>query len=373
MMIWTKDKAKKYMVNYHFLNSQELLEGHDGVRKIFNRLKSIQYDPLDVVGRNADLVLQARISNYSKQLLQDALYKERYLIDGWDKMMGIYQTSDFAFMEPVRIDRTEGEVNRLEYHGLMEALDIIDDVFEELKEGPKFSSEIKIGEINKSRWGHSKASSLTLDYLFHRGDIGVRVKKGALKQFDLIDNLIDVTYAKDSINFPKEYMLRRIYSMGLVWNKSSVAWSGPFIGKKVQRNKLLKELLEDNVIKEVQIEGVKECFYIPTEFADLDVDVVADITFIAPLDNFIWDRALIKEIFDFDYKWEVYTPLKQRKFGYYVLPMLLGTSFVGRIEFKHFRGSELEVINVFWEDKPNKRALNKAIKLFEKYLRKGEV
>ena len=54
--------------------------------------------------------------------------------------------------------------------------------------------------------------------------------------------------------------------------------------------------------------------------------------FLAPLDNLIWDRELIKELFDFDYKWEIYTPVKDRKFGYYVLPVLYGEDFAGRIE-----------------------------------------
>lgn len=46
------------------------------------RAGCIQYDPLNVVGRNADLVLQARISDYSKAMLEKLLYADRVLIDG---------------------------------------------------------------------------------------------------------------------------------------------------------------------------------------------------------------------------------------------------------------------------------------------------
>ena len=62
------------------------------------------------------------------------------------------------------------------------------------------------------------------------------------------------------------------------------------------------------------------------------ITVENKISFIAPLDNLIWDRSMIEDIFDFHYRWEVYTPLAKRKFGYYVLPILYGDKFIGRIE-----------------------------------------
>jgi uncharacterized protein YcaQ len=50
---------------------------------------------------------------------------------------------------------------------------------------------------------------------------------------------------------------------------------------------------------------------------------------------------LIKEIFDFDYTWEVYTPRSKRKYGYYVLPILKEDFLIGRIELrKTSRGLE---------------------------------
>ena len=54
--------------------------------------------------------------------------------------------------------------------------------------------------------------------------------------------------------------------------------------------------------------------------------------FIAPLDNFTWDRDLLRWMFDFDYIWEVYKPVKQRRFGYYVLPVILGDRFIARFD-----------------------------------------
>ena len=54
--------------------------------------------------------------------------------------------------------------------------------------------------------------------------------------------------------------------------------------------------------------------------------------FLAPLDPLAWDRDLLLRLWGFDYRWEVYVPAAKRRWGYYVLPLLYGDRFVGRIE-----------------------------------------
>ena len=59
----------------------------------------------------------------------------------------------------------------------------------------------------------------------------------------------------------------------------------------------------------------------------------AKVTFIAPLDQFMWDRKMIAHLFGFEYVWEIYVPEPKRKWGYYVLPVLFGDALVARAEF----------------------------------------
>jgi uncharacterized protein YcaQ len=65
----------------------------------------------------------------------------------------------------------------------------------------------------------------------------------------------------------------------------------------------------------------------------------------------MWDRAALAPLYDFDYRWEVYTPAAKRRWGYYVLPILFGDRLVGRIEPRIDRaGKAVRILGLTWED-----------------------
>ena len=77
----------------------------------------------------------------------------------------------------------------------------------------------------------------------------------------------------------------------------------------------------------------------------------------------LWDRNLIAALWDFRYSWEIYTPAEKRKYGYYVLPMLYGDRFTGRIEMAVDTVRDtLTVRNVWYESSVRKtKALQAAL------------
>lgn len=371
--VLTKEEAKTLLVRYHMINTNDHLKGKEGILNVMERLNSIQQDPLDVVGRNTDLVMQSRVSDYRRNGLESLLYQERLLIDGWDKMMAVYLTKDYPKMEEVRLSVSEDHKHILNYRNQSEALEILDEVLSSLKESPKYGNEIKIGGIQKNRWGQSKLSSAALDYLYYKGVIGVRTKNNTQKQYDLIENLIEESNQSSPFEtkeaFIEYYLLRRIKALGICRNKNGVHLSGPYISKKEIRDRVFKSLITKNLIEEIKIEGLKDTYYIPVEANTLTNELVDQMSFIAPLDNLIWDRDLIEALFEFKYRWEVYTPQVKREYGYYVLPILYKNSFVGRIEFDHHRGQEKLIIKNVWLDQEElKPFLEEALIRFEHYL-----
>jgi uncharacterized protein YcaQ len=95
---------------------------------------------------------------------------------------------------------------------------------------------------------------------------------------------------------------------------------------------------------------------------------------VAPLDNLTWDRELLRQVFDFDYCWEIYKPKEKREYGYYVLPVLYGERFVARAEpVFDKRARVLTIAGWWWEigvrpDAAMKAALAACVSEFADYL-----
>lgn len=83
-----KEQLRKFLVTYQGLQYPKPFKDYTGIREFVRRVGCVQYDPLNVVGRNIDLILQSRIENYETAMLEKLMYEDRALIDGWDKNGG---------------------------------------------------------------------------------------------------------------------------------------------------------------------------------------------------------------------------------------------------------------------------------------------
>jgi len=127
--------------------------------------------------------------------------------------------------------------------------------------------------------------------------------------------------------------------------------------------KLLRAMLADGDIIEVQVEGWKAVHYalgsdskvlrdlsagrVPKAWAPLETTTTEEVVFLAPLDH-VSARGRAKVLFGFDYVWEAYKPEHQRKFGYYTMPILWGDRLVGRFDSKLDRTTNTFVILGLW-------------------------
>jgi uncharacterized protein YcaQ len=130
-----------------------------------------------------------------------------------------------------------------------------------------------------------------------------------------------------------------------------------------QAKQILKEMVADGDLIEVQVEGWKAVHYalgsdaqilrdlsagrVPKAWLPLETSTTEEVVFLAPLDP-VSARGRAKVVFGFDYVWEVYKPESQRRFGYYTLPILWGDRLVARFESKFDRTTNTFVILGLW-------------------------
>ncbi|MDD4112549.1 MAG: crosslink repair DNA glycosylase YcaQ family protein [Herbinix sp.] len=377
----TKEEAKRFILTKQGLLGEYKFTGKDGVLSFVEQAGCIQFDPIDVCGKNAELVLQSRVKGFTKKMLYELLYEERKLFDYYDKNLAIMNISDWKYLDRIRQSYRNHSRGREEVDKVApEIIKIIE------RKGPVSSKELDLNEKVDWYWSSTRLGRAALETLYFRGDLIVHHKQGTNKYYALAKDYLpkDLLEAKEP--FPKELdhmkwcVLRRISAVGLLWNKPSDAWLGINNLKSAERNEIFGSLLDSKEIIEINVLGIKDKLYCLTKDKEVLDKLLSSDTkpkerteLIAPLDSLMWDRKLIKALFDFEYKWEIYTPLDQRKFGYYVLPILSGHNFIGRIEtLKDMKNDSLLVKNIWYEENVKiseslRKSIEKCLRRFMKF------
>jgi uncharacterized protein YcaQ len=105
----------------------------------------------------------------------------------------------------------------------------------------------------------------------------------------------------------------------------------------------LEGAAEEGSLFRVEIEGLKGTAYVHRDRLNLLEEIESGgreptlTTPLSPFDPLVWDRRRARELFDFDYVTEFYTPAPQRRYGYFTLPILHRGLLVGRLDPKAHR------------------------------------
>lgn len=355
----TRRQAGQFLLVRHGLAGEWRFEGKEGIMAWMRLVRCLQFDPLNVVGYNPHLVLQARIKGYRPEMLDELLYRDRLLFDGWDKNMSILLAEDW----PCFARRRRNAIGRLQANPKVAELAPL--VIGRLEErGPLSSADLEFQEKIDWAWAPARLSRAVLESLFFAGEVVIHHKEGTRKYYDLSRRHLPAAVLEADDPNPTEdeyhdwHVLRRIGAVGMLWNKSGDAWLSIAGMKSGQRTASIERLHRSGRICKVTVEGLEKYpLYMRAEEIPLLDEVIehgigrpARARILAPLDNLLWDRRLIFELFGFDYRWEVYKPALERKYGYYVLPVVFGDRFIGRIEPVLDRSSGTLIIRGWWPE-----------------------
>ena len=365
------------------------MRGKAGIIELLRRIGTIQFDPINVVGRNPDLVLQSRIRDYRPELMHQLLYEDRELLDGWDKVASIYRTTDWPYFKRHR-DRMRTQ------HGQPSnpPMQIAEEVLQAIRDdGPKSPIDFKREETIMWSWGvNTSLPRACLEVLYAMGEVVVYDRVGTRRIFELTERALptEVLGVDDPNQSNDEYedwhVLRRIGGLGIANPAAGDWWLGMHDLKSAGRRAAMSRLVDGGQLTVVEIQDVPDrMFYMRT--ADLPTlgrvkrarPPKRQAAIIGALDNLTWDRNILRWVFDFDYVWEVYKPVTQRRFGYYVLPILYGDRFVARMDPAFDRERrELKINNWWWEEgievgDEMRSALASCLRQFMRYLQADRV
>ncbi len=355
-LVISQQTARRTLLAFQGLYPPRSWTGKRGAKTFLKKVRSIQFDPINVVGRNPDLVLQSRVKDFQPSVLDELLYQDRFLIDNWDKMASLSLVEDWPCFSHHR-SRMQ-EIFGVPSDVVMSlAPTVLDQI---RQEGPQCSLDYHFEEKTDWAWGPTRVIRASLEGLFKIGKLGVHHRVNNRRYFDLIENLLPAEVLKISDPnqnleaYQRWHVLRRISGLGLAHPNAGEQWGGMIGVKSPQRQRILQELVENGDLLEVEVEELPgEIFYLLQENKKLinrskKGDPVQEAALIAPLDNLLWDRKTLNRLFDFNYMWEVYKPKEKREYGYYVLPVLYGDRFVARLDPGFDKKSRILTINDWW-------------------------
>lgn len=324
----SRAEARRLLVRYHF--APTTLAG------VFERHTCVQADPLNPVGRNHDLVLQARVPEYRVGDWEHHAYTERRIYDGWDKQACLVRMEDW----PVRriYHRWRGTHWKPLFKTHAKARKAV--LAELERRGPltsaAFEHQVRVDRLKGSWYGPQLTKNI-LRALWDSGVVVTHHRENGHHAYDLAERVIP-PQIHGAARVPPAESVRRLIrfrhqAMGLLRPAGAPLeiWSMPLTA--AERNRRIDELLAAGDLVAVEVEG-RRFHAPPAALAQLEQEEAGDprVVFLAPLDPLLWDRRMVAELFGFDYVWEVYKPEPQRRWGYYVLPVLYGDQFVARFE-----------------------------------------
>ncbi|MDJ0760511.1 MAG: crosslink repair DNA glycosylase YcaQ family protein [Woeseiaceae bacterium] len=343
-----------------FLSAQGLAETPTGpldLEQLIHDLGFVQLDTIQVVARAHHHILWSRNQHYREPMLDRHMVEHRRVFEHFTHDASLIPM-DFYPMWQRQFRRLEASLRRRGWH--------VDDAGESSHEtvrrrieidGPLSTRDFNAEDRgNRDMWSlpsHKRA----LEYLWYAGELSTSHRVNFTKYYDLTERVIpgDVldrampeqdqvhwlcTAALDRLSFGAEGDIQRFWDA--VDSAEARSWA----------NENRKNLVS------VEVEGADRVWRKALAPADIEGRLkeapspTSRLRIINPFDPVIRDRTRLERLFGFDYRVEMFVPAKQRRWGYYVYPLLEGDRFVGRIEVKANRkAGTLTVLNLWPEAK----------------------
>ena len=331
------------------------------VNSLIRRLGVIQIDSVNVLVRSQELPLFSRLGNHDRNAIPKATESQK-IFEYWGHE---------AAHLPVEIHplfRWKMEAARLgkaRHWGLTSFYDdnkaFVKRMLKHIEtNGPTTARELstrteKRGADKKTWWDWDEAK-VGLEYLFLTGQL---MSRGRGTDFARIYDTPERVLPRQVLDAPtptehdarKQLLIRSAIAQGV----ATVGDLADYYRQKPAAVKpLIAELIEEGELRTVAVDGWAEKAFVHRS-AKLPKQLHAT-ALLSPFDSLVWCRPRNERLFDFHYRIEIYTPKEKRKFGYYVLPFMMNSQMVGRVDLKADRANSKLLVHSVHTEKGIKRA-----------------
>jgi len=333
--------ARRITLNSQLLDNQTILPtGKEGVAQTIEKLGYVQIDTIAVIRRAHHHTLWTRRPDYDPEMLHELQAKDRRIFEYWGHALSYLPMSDYRYylprMRKFNDPTGKWEKNRLEKYGhlMKPAIERIRD------KGPLGSKDFEsLAKSERNPSMHPKPVKAALEMLFWRGDILIAERHNFHRIYDLTERVlpedVNTTFPNDE-ELGRFFVCRALSAYGVA-NKQEIYNHINAVSKKLM-SKSLKDLEDTGEIILLTIEGIDNSdYYALSETLEKSTELKqlpSCVLLLSPFDNLIIQRERLKRLFEFDYALECYAPAAKRKYGYFVLPILWGDDFIGRLDPK---------------------------------------
>lgn len=361
------DTARRFILGKQSLWPGRRWRGIEGTEQAMREMEYLQLDPLQIIARSQDIKLHSRVLDYTPGTWEDVTYQQRKFFD-WGGWLAVRPMDELPHWRVVMRGERDGH-GRIHAMG-QEHADAIIEMREILRErGTVTNRDFEMRtRMRIDSYRGRKDSALALYYMWRTGEVMTHHRENFERVYALTETVAPAHLVRESDEAEAErFLIKKDVSFSGLSRLNRAADSF-FQAVTVDHVKPIREaMLADGDLIEVQVEGWKQvqCALasdagmlldlsagrVPKAWTPLETTTTEEVIFLAPLDH-VSARGRAKVLFGFDYVWEVYKPVEQRKFGYYTLPILWGDRLVARFDSKLDRTTNTFVILGLWlEDK----------------------
>ncbi|HWO81370.1 winged helix-turn-helix domain-containing protein [Gaiella sp.] len=322
------------------------------VETAVRRLSCVQLDSISTVDRSHRIALGGRIGDFPRDAVSRLLARGR-LIEYWAHEACLLPAEHWPLLRPamqVGGRRWYGEVDRTHPH-------LREHILDEIRaRGPLGSRHFDGAARKGEMWGWKPAKQM-LELLWNHGELVVAGRQGFQRLYDLPERVLppetlDAPTPKEPERL-RELVTRAVRGRGVLTERGIVEhWRlrggaprvRPVVDALVDEGALERHAVEDGGPPVLVAAGT-----------ELDPPAPRAAVLLSPFDNLLWDRPFARRVLGFDHLIEVYKPAPQRRYGYYVLPLLRGDRVVGRADLKSERAEGRLVVKAFHRE-PGVRA-----------------